>query len=257
MLPSLFISHGSPEIAILNNATSQFLKKLPSLFSKPKFVLVISAHWVTNNLHIISNEQPNIEYDFYGFNEKLYEIQYPIQNNQSKVKEIQELFLSQGIHIENDSNKNYDHGVWIPLKLMYPNADIPVIQLSLPINWSIKQLIKLGEILRPLKKDTLIITSGSMTHNLQDINWGDINAPVKTYASTFRNWMVETLQKADVKKITDFINLAPFVRENHPTLEHILPLFIALGASTTHIAEALNDVYMYGNQSMDTLIFKE
>ena len=256
MLPSLFISHGSPQIAVGNNPTATFLEQLPSLFCKPKYILVISAHWLTKELTILSTPQPDIIYDFYGFEPELYEQTYQAKNDMNKVNDIEHLLKENNITVFKNETRGYDHGVWIPLKLMYPKANIPIIQLSLPINYGIDALLHLGEVLQILKEDTLIISSGSMTHNLQDINWNE-PANITPYAQEFTNWIVEQLKNGHIENMKQFMTKAPSARKNHPTLEHILPLFISLGASQSKRAQALNDVYMYGNQSMEALLFKE
>lgn len=257
MLPSLYISHGSPALVIMNNQTTDFLSKLPRQFKKPKTILVISAHWVTKELRILSNENPNIIYDFYNFPRELYEQKYPAKNNLIKVNEITQLIESKGLRITQDSmREGYDHGVWSILKLMYPNADIPVVQLSLPISYDAKELVKLGEILQPLKEDTLIIASGAMTHNLAGINWFNEEAKPVEYATIFRDWIVNKLEKSDVEALINFETQAPMLRQNHPSTEHFIPLFVPLGASETKKGEALHDIYMYGNQSMDAILFK-
>ncbi|XPV68238.1 MAG: DODA-type extradiol aromatic ring-opening family dioxygenase [Halarcobacter sp.] len=257
MLPSLFISHGSPALIMMNNGTTEFLKKLPSTFEKPKYILVISAHWVTNGLKILYEDKPYTIYDFYNFPKELYEQTYEAKSSKSKSDEIVELLKENNIDILKDKTRGgYDHGVWTILKLMYPDADIPVLQISLSVNYDSKELVRLGEILGKLKNDTLIISSGTMTHNLRDSNW-DNNSFVKPYAKEFRNWIVEKLESADINSLIDYRKKAPYLVQNHPTLEHFLPLFVSLGASKTKVGKSLNDVYMYSNQSMDTIIFKE
>ncbi len=258
MLPTLFISHGSPTLTIEDNSTTKFLKALPSKFIKPKTILVISAHWTTKELRILNNEDPFIIYDFYNFPQKLYEQDYPINNDINRVKEVISLLSNAHINVfEEQTQSGYDHGVWSPLKLMYPKADIPVVQLSLPLNFNAKELMNIGKALRSLRKDTLIIASGAMTHNLRDMNWHDENQKPVNYAVAFRDWVVEKLENKEINSLINFEKDAPYVRQNHPTLEHFLPLFVALGASRTYEGKSLHNQYMYGNQAMDTILFKE
>lgn len=257
MLPSLFISHGSPQLVLMNNNTTDFLQELPKSFDKPKTIVIISAHWMTKGLEILSNEEPSIIYDFYGFPRELYEVEYKATNSIKKVDEIVKLFNEYSIDLTKNSERSgYDHGVWSILKLMYPKADIPIIQISLPMKYSTKELLKVGEVLSPLRADTLIISTGAMSHNLKDLAWNDEKAEPFIYSSNFRNWMVEKLDKGDVDSLSNFINAAPSTMINHPTLEHILPLFVSLGASKNHRGAALNNAYMYG-QSMESILFKE
>lgn len=256
MLPSLFISHGSPALSLTNNETKRFFQRVASLFEVPKYILVISAHWTTNKLEILANENPELMYDFYSFPQELYTMKYPIQNSIEKVDEVVKLLEENGIDIVKNKNRiGYDHGVWSPLKLIYRDANIPIIQLSLPLSYTPQELIALGEILYPLRKDTLIVSSGNMTHNLGLINWREENPKPQKYAVSFRDWIVEKLEKGDKRSLEQFIIKAPYVRENHPTLEHFLPLFVTLGASNDSVGESLNDCYEFGNLSMDSIIF--
>jgi len=257
MLPSLYVSHGSPRIAIMDNKSSNFLKNLSSLYKEPKYILVMSAHWTTSELRILSNPNPELIYDFYGFEDTLYEKKYAAKNDLSQVNKIVEVLKEKNISIIEDKNREgYDHGVWTALSLMYPKANIPVIQMSLPINYSSEDLHKIGEALQVLKSDTLIIGSGAMTHNIGGAVQ-DENAPTVPYAQEFRDWIVNKLENSQTKELLEFKTQAPALVKNHPTLEHFLPLFISLGASQNKKGKSLHNVYMHGNQSMDTIIFED
>lgn len=257
MYPTLFISHGSPALCIEQYETAEFLKKLSQEFSKPKYIIIISAHWCTKDLRILSKMNPDKINDFYGFPQELFDKKYPARNDLNRVEKIVNKFEENNISIIKDENRSgYDHGVWAPLSLMYPNADIPIIQISLPIFYSAKELMKIGEVLQDFRIDSLIIGSGTLTHNLKNSVW-DSKAPVQSYAKEFRDWMIEKLEKLDIYSLENFISLAPKLTDNHPTLDHLLPLFIAVGASKTKKVIVLNNIYMYGNQAMDTIIFKD
>jgi len=257
MLPSLYVSHGSPRIAIMNNKSSTFLKNLSSLYKEPKYILVVSAHWTSESLKILSNPNPELIYDFYGFENSLYEKKYAAKNDLQQVNKVVEILKDKNINIMEDKNREgYDHGVWTILSLMYPKANIPVLQLSLPINYSNEKLLEIGEALQVIRDDTLIIGSGAMTHNIADALTNE-QAEVKPYAQEFRNWVVENVAKGDEEEILNFKSKAPYWAKNHPTLEHFLPLFISLGASKNKKGKSLHNVFMHGNQSMDTLIFED
>lgn len=254
MLPSLFVSHGSPMLMIRDNSTTRFFQNLPKTFETPKFILVISAHWVTRNLKILYKESPSLIYDFYGFPKELYDLKYEAISSKSKSDEIAKLFEENGISIEKESSRGgYDHGVWSVLRFMYPNANIPVLQLSLPQNFSEKDYLKMGEILQSLRNDTLIIGSGTLTHNLMDVNWDENTKDIKDYCVKFHDFIIENLQSGVYENL---LERAPLLRQNHPTLDHFLPLLINIGSSKNKIGESLNNVYMHGNLSMDTIIFK-
>ncbi|WP_321313709.1 class III extradiol ring-cleavage dioxygenase [Halarcobacter sp.] len=258
MLPSIYISHGSPQLMIMKNNTTEFLNTLSTKFEKPKYILVISAHWVTNNLKVLYEESPSLIYDFYNFPKELYKLTYPANSDLKKADEILNLLINEGFEVEKDySRGGYDHGVWSPLRFMYPKADIPIIQLSLPYTFNQYQLFKLGEALQSLRKNTLIIASGAITHNLRDSDWIEDSKHIKDYAKDFHDWVVENSKNGDYKTLLDIESKAKDFRQNHPTPEHFLPFYITLGNSKNKIGESLHDVYMYGNQSMDTIIFKE
>ncbi len=258
MFPSLYISHGSPALSIMDNSTTSFLKNLSSNFPEPKFILVISAHWLTKNLKILYEENPHTIHDFYNFPQELYELKYEAKSDLNKCDEIIDLIKSSGIEIEKDiSRGGFDHGVWSPLSLIYPKANIPIIQLSLPINFDSKKLFELGVVLNKLRENTLIIGSGAMTHNIMNSTWENENAKPNSYAKEFRDWVVGNIQKGNITSLLNYEKEAPNLQMNHPSKEHFLPLFVTFGASNNHIGESLHDIYMYGNQSMDTIIFKK
>ncbi|MDX1808552.1 MAG: class III extradiol ring-cleavage dioxygenase [Sulfurospirillaceae bacterium] len=256
MFPSLFISHGSPELAIKQHKVADFLRNLPTMIgSRPKYIIIVSAHWVTNGLKILSNDKPGIIYDFYGFPESLYKLKYPAKNDLQMVEKIKKTLVSKHISIsEENKREGYDHGVWSPLSLMYHDADIPIIQLSLPADYNIDQLMQLGIALQEFRDDSLIITSGNLTHDLRGSIW-DEDAPIASYAKYFRENVVELLEKGDISSLIEFISTDQSTKANHPTLEHLLPIFISIGASIEKIGKAYNNIYMYANQAMDTIIF--
>lgn len=155
---------------------------------------------------------------------------------------------------ENSVREGYDHGVWSILSLIYPNLDIPVVQISLPMSYSTDELIKLGEFLQTFRKESLIIGSGNMTHNLRDLDWNN-HKNIKNYAKEFRDWVVEKLKNSNIDKLKS-INDLPYLRENHPSLEHLLPLYINIGSSIDKVGKSMIENYMFGSLAMDTIIFK-
>lgn len=256
MLPSLFISHGSPDLSIKQHEVSDFLRTLALKFEKPRSIIIVSAHWFTKDLEILSNPNPRLIYDFYGFADELFMKKYPATNDISLVDSIVSKIEANGLNIrKNSSREGYDHGVWSILSMIYPNADIPVVQLSLPLSYDIDMLIRLGEILKEFRDESLVITSGNITHNLRDVDWYN-EGYVKEYAKVFRDFIVDKLTKGDIESLKD-IESIPYLKDNHPTLDHFLPLYISLGSSSDFKGESLIENYMYGNLAMDTIIFKE
>jgi len=257
MLPSIYISHGSPALCLSKYKSATFLKELPELFEKPKYIIIISAHWITKELRILANPNPNIIYDFYGFPKELYDKKYPIKNDLGKVDEIVKEFNKRNISIlKDDKHEGYDHGIWAPLSLMYPDAIIPVIQISLPIYYSAKELINIGEVLQEFRNEALVIGSGTLTHNLR-ASLREVDAPVEIYAKKFRDWIVSRVEEGDTASLSNYLLNAPEIYNNHPTLEHLLPFFITLGSSKNRKAKVLNNEFMYGNQAMDCIFFND
>lgn len=255
MLPSLFISHGSPDLRLREHEVKDFLCSLGSKFDKPKNIIIISAHWYTNKLEILSNPDVGLIYDFYGFPREMYQVKYPIKNNLDLVAKLTKSFEDSGFDIsQNKVREGYDHGVWSILSLMYPDADIPVVQISLPLSYSTKVLFELGKVLQEYREDCLIIGSGNITHNLRDVDWrGDDT--IKPYAKEFRDWMVEKLKNSNVEELLDLAKY-PKLRENHPSVDHLLPIFFNMGSSKDAKGESMIENYMFGNLAMDTIIFE-
>jgi 4,5-DOPA dioxygenase extradiol len=255
MLPSFFISHGSPDIRLTDHEIRDFLMNLGSKFEKPKSIIIISAHWYTRHLEILTNKNPNIIYDFYGFPEELYQVKYPIKNDLSLVDKIITKLKENNINVfTNSSREGYDHGVWSILSLIYPNLDIPVVQLSLPISYSTDDLMQLGGVLKEFREDSLIIGSGNITHNLRDLDWRG-HTHIKEYAKEFRNFMVAQLENSNIDKLKNLDNL-PYLRQNHPSLDHLLPLYVNIGSSNDKKGESMIESYMFGALAMDTIIFR-
>jgi 4,5-DOPA dioxygenase extradiol len=255
MLPSLFVSHGSPDIRLRDHEVRDFLATLGSKFDRPKSIIVISAHWFTQNLEILANPNPNLIYDFYGFPKEMYEVKYPIKNDTNLVNKLTKSIEDKGFSItQNKTREGYDHGVWSILSLMYPNADIPVVQISLPLSFSTKDLFELGKVLKDYREDSLIIGSGNVTHNLRDVDWYSKDS-IKPYAKEFRDWLVKNLENSNVEELLDLRNY-PKLRENHPSFDHLLPIFINMGSSNDVKGESLLENYMFGNLAMDTISFK-
>ena len=252
MNPSLFISHGAPNMILGNSFTKKNIKTFASTLEKPKYIIVVSAHWTTKDLKIINYETKDLMYDFYGFEDELYEFKYEINSNKNISLNIIEELKKQNINIEIDTNRNtYDHGVWTTLAMMYEELQIPVIQLSIPLNYSIEQLINLGEKLQVFKEDALIIGSGGVTHNLSDMS---VLGEVKKYAKDFNDFVIETLENGDTKKILQIKNLDTFY-QNHPSPEHFLPLYIIYGSAKNKKAKSFNHEIAYTNLSMECFAF--
>ena len=231
MLPSLYISHGSPMLALEPGASGPALAGLATRLPRPRAVLVQSAHWESDELLVSGNSQPDTWHDFHGFPPRLYEVQYPAAGDRQLAGEIVEHLQRSGLQSRLDTQRPRDHGVWVPLSLLYPHADIPVLQISLPTRRGAAFQLQVGQALADLRAEgVLLIGSGSITHNLGQLDWQAGPDRVLPWAQAFRDWMVEKLAAADVPSLLDYRAQAPFAVRSHPTEEHLLPLFFAMGA---------------------------
>lgn len=226
MLPSLFISHGSPMLALQPGASGPALKTLAATLPRPAAIVVVSAHWESDELQVSSAAQPQTWHDFRGFPPALYAVSYPAPGAPALASRIADL-----LQARLDAQRPFDHGTWVPLSLMYPDADIPVVQVSLPSRLGPAMQLQVGQTLAALRaQGVLLIGSGSITHNLGELDWQAGPEVIEPWALTFRDWVVERLQANDQAALLDYRKQAPFAARNHPSDEHLLPLFFALGA---------------------------
>ena len=236
MLPTLFISHGSPMLALEPGASAAPLKRLASELPRPKAILVVSAHWETPDLRVTASPRPDTWHDFYGFPRALYEVQYPAPGAPELAQRVVELLASQNIPASLDVERPLDHGAWVPLSLMYPAADIPVLQLSLPTRFGPRLQDRIGKALLRLREEGfLLIGSGSITHNLGELDWRAGPDAVEPWARDFRDWMVEKLAANDDEALFDYRRQAPSAVRSHPSDEHLLPLYFARSAGGGHL----------------------
>ena len=229
MMPSLFISHGSPMLTLEDAPTATFLRELSSTFPKPKAIIVASAHWETAEPMLTGATNPETIYDFQGFPKVLYSLHYAVPGNPALANRVQSLLADAGIKAGVDPSRGLDHGVWNPLLLMYPDADIPVVELSVQPQQDATWHYRIGHALAPLKNENiLIIGTGNLTHNLREAFRGHSKTP--SWVTEFAEWVTKNVAQGNIKNLLDWKTLAPHAAENHPTPEHFLPFFVALGA---------------------------
>ncbi|MFX1427901.1 MAG: 4,5-DOPA dioxygenase extradiol [Promethearchaeota archaeon] len=259
-MPVLFIGHGSPMNVISDNNFTQNLKKLGNDLPKPKAILVISAHWLTSGTRVLCSKQPSLIYDFYGFPEELYQIEYPCFG-------LPELATSIGKKLEYykvicDYEWGYDHASWAILKHIYPNADIPVLELSLDYGfskWSVKPMeyhYKLAKNLRFLREQgVLIIGSGNIVHNLRIIDY-NVNAPIMNWAKQLDEAVKKNLLKYNHQKLINFKEMGNVANMGIPTWDHYLPLIytIALQEKDEPI-KFIHEGFQHGSVSMRCIQF--
>jgi 4,5-DOPA dioxygenase extradiol len=259
-LPTLFVSHGSPMLAIEDSPARRFLQGLGNALPRPSAILVASAHWESTGGPAVSlAPQPETIHDFGGFPRVLYDLDYPAPGA-PELGEKAALMLEQAGHtVGRSPRRGLDHGAWVPLKLMYPDANIPVTQVSVLRGATPANHEHLGQALAALRDEgVLVIGSGSLTHNLYEFRGGTIDAPVPEWVSEFGAWMVEKLHAGDREALRGYRSLAPSAARNHPTEEHLLPLFIAMGAAGEGaVAKRLHTSHEYGVLAMDVYAFGE
>lgn len=230
MMPALFIGHGSPMNAMADNEYTRALNKLGETIQKPKAILMISAHWETKGTFITGMEKPKTIHDFYGFPKELYSIQYNAPGSPEIANQIIEKL--QKTKIQLDTHEwGLDHGTWAVLKHIFPQADIPTLQLSLDMSKPLSYHFDLGKELRFLReKGVMIMGSGNIVHNLSQINW-DINSPPHKWTKDFDSWVKDKLESRDFLSLLDKALTLPEGKLSIPTIEHYLPLLYILGAS--------------------------
>lgn len=255
MFPSLYISHGSPMLALEPGASGPALARLAAEIPKPKAIVIVSAHWESNELLVGGNPQPETWHDFGGFPKALFEVQYPAPGDPRLAAEVAELLKTAGFAARIDSNRPFDHGVWVPLSLMYPQADIPIVQVSLPTRGGPALQTRVGHALASLREHgVLLIGSGSITHNLRELDWHAGPESVEPWALAFRDWMIDKLAANDEAALHDYRAQAPNAVRNHPSDEHLLPLYFARAAggqfSVAHQGFTMGalgmDIYRFG-----------
>jgi 4,5-DOPA dioxygenase extradiol len=253
-MPALYIGHGAP-LLLDDPIWSSEIASISKKFEKPKAILIVSAHWESTPISISSATAGTpLVYDFGGFAQKFYEMTYETPDATALAARIAAMMPdNEPLH---ESRRGLDHGAWVPLKIMYPDADIPVLQMSMPTSDPGK-LIEIGKRLQPLRDEgVLIIGSGFMTHGLPFLRDWSINAQVPGWSSDFDQWAADALSRGDVDALASYKDLAPAVQYAHPTVEHFTPLFVTLGAATNpeSISETLVEGFWMGLSKRSLLV---
>lgn len=256
-LPSLFVSHGSPMFALEPGLAGPRLTALGRVLPRPRAVLVLSPHWMTRTVAVGAAAWPDTLHDFGGFAPELYAQSYPAPGAPDVAREVIEALSRGGIEAALDERRGRDHGAWVPLKHLYPEADVPVLQLSQPYAPSPLALLELGQALAGLReRGVLIVGSGSLTHNLRDVNGG---GQLSAYAVGFADWIAARIAQGDLESLLDYRRLAPGALRAHPTDEHLLPLFFAIGAAGDEWqrAQRIEGGVTHDVLNMDSYVFGE
>jgi 4,5-DOPA dioxygenase extradiol len=255
-MPALFISHGSPMLALEEEPTTLFLRTLPTHFLKPKAIVIASAHWETSEPMVTGSAHPETIHDFGGFPKELYALRYLAPGDPALAQRIQMLLAKAGFKAGIDTARGLDHGAWDPLMVMYPAADIPIIELSVQPGRDARWHYRVGQALAPLHDENiLIIGSGNLTHNLREAFRGHCTQ-IPVWVSEFAEWVASRVENNDIESLLNWEALAPNAKQNHPTPEHFLPFFIALGAAeNSSQAQRLNKEMAMGVLAMDVYVF--
>jgi len=257
-LPTIFVSHGSPMLALQDSPARRFLQGLGASLPRPKAIVVFSAHWETAGAPAVSlATQPATIHDFGGFPQALFDIQYLPAGAPDVAEQAAALFEAAGIPVGRHPTRGLDHGTWVPLRLMYAEADIPVLQISIVRGAGPAAHQALGRALAQLRHEgVLVIGSGSLTHNLYEFRGQAVDAPAPQWVTGFEQWMRDRLAASDTEALLDYRNLAPFAAQNHPTEEHLLPLYVAMGAAGPGAtAQLLHSSFEHGVLAMDAYAF--
>lgn len=249
MVPSLFICHGAPLLAIQDNEYTRFVQELGKRYT-PNAIVIFTAHW-ESSIPLISYHDKVYEtiYDFGGFSPELYQVKYPAKGSVATASIVEQRLKRHGIDSARDDQRGLDHGSWVVLKLLYPKANIPVVQISVNPYLPPREQYKIGEALRGLgDQDILVVGSGGTSHNLRSIQWGQSDPEAWTVA--FDDWLIDTLQNRDLESLFQYEALAPHAGLAVPRAEHFVPLFITLGSGDeNNQPKLLHRSYDYGTLS--------
>lgn len=254
--PAIFVSHGSPMLMFERVPARDFLAGLGAELGRPKAIIAVSAHWETPDARASVADKPATIHDFGGFPDELYQVQYPALGAPDTARRAVDLLRQAGLGAAVDESRGLDHGAWVPLALMYPNADIPVTQLSVQTAQGPAHHVAVGRALAPLRDDdVLVLASGSATHNLMTMDYGRHDSP-PPWAQAFDDWLAAALEAGEEASLVEYRSRAPHARQAHPRDEHLLPVFVAYGAGGTGSkGRRLHTSFTHGSLSMAAFAF--
>jgi 4,5-DOPA dioxygenase extradiol len=259
-LPTLFISHGAPSFALEPGKAGPALTALGQQLPRPAAVLVVSPHWMTREPRVATTAAPQTLHDFGGFDPALYDLGYPAPGQPTLARRALVHLRAAGWPAQIDPQWGLDHGAWVPLRFLYPQADVPVFQVSLPMGLDGPGAYAYGQAFAPLRDEgVLIVGSGSLTHNLREVQFHDFT--VEPYVVEFAQWIAEAVRAQDHERLKGAMNQAPHARRAHPTPEHFWPLLVAAGAAggdaNQGSARRLSGGVVHGALSMDSFVLGE
>jgi 4,5-DOPA dioxygenase extradiol len=254
--PALFVSHGAPTFALEPGVLGPNLEHLGERLSGLAAVAVVSAHWQTPGVQVMRTVAPETVHDFGGFPPALYRLRYPAPGAPMMAEETAVLLENAGIETSFDDARGIDHGVWVPLRYLLPKAQVPVFQISLPLDCGPQFALQLGRALAPLRRrGVMLMGSGSVTHNQRDI--GQFDPGLSKYVVEFTEWVRTHVQRRDLQALVDYRRRAPHAERAHPSEEHFLPLLAAVGASeAADSVSVIEGGVTYGVLSMESYAFE-
>ena len=262
VFPSLFVSHGAPTLPLTDAPAKAFLEALGAdlvrQYGRPEAILVASAHWETAAPQVSAPDTNATIHDFHGFPRALYEMRYPAPGSPALAGRVAGLLAEAGMACGIDRARGLDHGAWVPLRLMFPHADIPVAQISLQSHLGPAHHLAIGRALAPLRSEAvLVVGSGSFTHDLSEFRHyaHALGAPEPAWVTGFAEWFDAALAADRMAELLDYRRIAPFAAKNHPTEEHLLPLYVALGAGLGEKTAHLHASATHGILRMDVYAF--
>ena len=259
-LPVLFVSHGSPIFALEAGETGPALTRWGQALRQRhpglRGVVILSPHWMAHGVEVMAHAQPPTWHDFGGFPPALYRLQYPAPGAPVLAQQVQARLAQAGIAATLNPERPLDHGAWVPLMHLLPQADVPVVQLALPVDADARAVYALGQALQDLRaQGVLLVGSGSMTHNLREFFGGERQAA--SYVVEFSRWVEQQVQAGASDALLDWQQQAPHALRAHPTDEHFLPLYFALGAGAGSTPHYLSREVMYGMLAMDAFALQD
>lgn len=253
-LPVVFVSHGAPDALLRTPDAVSCWRDIGESMPQPAAILVISAHWEARLPTLSLSGAPSTIHDFSGFAPALYRMRYPAPGAPALAERVVARLAAAGIAADLHPDRGLDHGAWVPLSVMYPRADVPVTQLSLARGASPAAHIALGRVLAPLREESvLILASGAITHNFDWLDMSESAAEPWPAASDFADWVGERLLTRDIAVLADY-RATPAGRAAHPTEEHFLPLFVALGAAAGDVPRRFQPPFAYRGLAMDAYL---
>ncbi|MDT8991827.1 class III extradiol ring-cleavage dioxygenase [Curvibacter sp. APW13] len=260
LMPTLFVSHGAPLFALEPGETGPALAQWAAAQAPaPRAIVVMSPHWMARGPAVMTSPTPTTWHDFGGFPRPLYALQYPALGQPAVAQRVQDLLAQAGMPAQPDPQRPFDHGTWVPLMHLYPQADIPVVQVALPMGFGPKEVFAMGQALQSLRSEgILVMGSGAMTHNLGEFGAFD-GSQAAPYAVEFSRWVEAAVRRGDATALLNYRELAPHAHRAHPTEDHFLPLFFTLGAAgwgqegSAPSLDYLSREILYGMLSMDAM----